>query len=795
MQINTDVYPEVGYDNYSRWSNETVYYSASEPLEHSIFYSGTISENVQFCDENNYSYIAEAPNCAFTVTAKEIVKGDIFFIKDGYRHFDFNGTWAYNNTYAYNIVTEFDISQFYFDLDKLTVYVYDLSQADGGHAIGNATTMPFSEYRNKTAEYKATHLIRQCSHNGTSSGADSFFKYKNVENYSSVNVVPMIRYVFNDKTTLYLPFCMLNDFANPDWQGPINLDRYSGFGKFGAAMADIYLAQYPYIGKWYNGWTAGSAAQRVTMANCGNVESFVIKAGAAGQQVAQVNNGYQMPDLSTIDTDKYCIPVFVWGTQWDKRIAPFYTDEFIMRYFASSGLRFKVDNVMYIGYMDANGQCNGDYLLESELADSDSANKNITDFTGSSYDANIPYVPPVPPGPGPGYDDDPWEGVSFSGVGLGGGGAFARCYYMTSTELANLRSWMCGINVPEGFNPMAQIIGLSQVPVALSGDAPETVQFINSSAVYDPGVTSRIVDSNVSTQYSMGGPIKYSLGSVDIVRRMQERGEPYLDYSCQIELYLPLIGMFSLDTQAVMGRTIEAEAILDPISGTLAAYAWVSKDGQKLPVAYGSTTIGIDLPITAQQYSVSRAAAKQINAQFTTSMLSGALTAVTAAAAAGSASSASAARTGAAAGAGAGVRQANQFNAFTQSASIAASQTAISQTGNIFGAFMEWGRAVRQLSYGNNTAISGSFGGSVAQWSYPFQAYVKINRPRYEKPENYAHTQGVPCVQKKRIGDCTGFIQCIGVDVDNHIEGATDLERQAIQAALSSGIYAGGGGE
>lgn len=791
MQINTDVYPEVGYDSYSRWTNETIDYSASQPLEHSIFYAGTISENVQFCDENNYSYIAQAPNCAFTVTPREIVKGDIFFIKDGYRHFNFNGEWVYYNSADYNIVTEFDISQFYFDLDKLTVHVYDTSQPDGGHAIGSVISMSFTEYRNKSAEYKATHLIRDCLHNWGTGQGDSFLKYKNVANYADVNVVPMIRYVFNDKTTLYLPFGMLTNYANLSWQGPYNLDSFTGFGKFGYQLTDIYLPQYPGIGKWSEGWTQGNAAQAVTMANCGSVDSLIIHAGAAGQQVQQIINGYQMPDLATIDTDKYAVPVFLWGNRWDKRLEAFYTDEYIMRYFASSGLRFKVDDVMYIGYMDANGQCNGNYLLESELADSDSANKNITDFTGSSYDANIPYVPPVPPGPSPGYDDDPWSGVSFSGVGLGGGGAFARCYYMTSTELANLRSWMCGINVPEGFNPMAQIIGLSQVPVALSGDAPETVQFINSSAVYDPGVTSRVVDSNVSTQYSMGGPIKYSLGSVDIVRRMQERGEPYLDYSCQIELYLPLIGMFSLDTQAVMGRTIEAEAILDPISGTLAAYAWVSKDGQKLPVAYGSTTISVDLPVTAQQYSVSKAALKQANAQLGTSILSSVATLVAAAVGAGKAEGSNARVSGGASS----MQGARGMNSYAQASSIAASQAAISQTGNIVGDFMQWGRTIKQLQYGNNTAISGSFGGSVAQWSYPFQAYVKINRPRYEKPENYAHTQGVPCVQKKRIGDCTGFIQCIGVDVDNHIEGATDLERQAIQAALSSGIYAGGGGE
>ncbi len=443
------------------------------------------------------------------------------------------------------------------------------------------------------------------------------------------------------------------------------------------------------------------------------------------------------------------------------------------------GLYFTYNNTKYKPII-TQGVVTG-YTTDLSIA------SDIDNWTNTSGH-NISPSPPPPVPPGPGYDDDPWSGATFSGVDVGGIGAFAKCYYMTSTELANLRSWMGSINVPEGFNPMAQIIGLSQVPVALSGDDSTTIQFVNSSAVYDPGVTTRVVDSGVTTQYAMGLPIKYSLGSVDITRRMQERGEPYLDYSCQIELYLPLIGVFSLDTQAVMGKTIEAEAVLDPISGTLAAYAYVTRDGEKLPIAYGSTSIGVDLPVTAQQYSMSKAALKQANAQLYSSLLSGALTTIAAASAAGKASASGAGRS---ATASSGL---TPQNSFTQSASIAGSHAMVSQTGNVFGSFMEWGRTIRQLSYGNNTAIAGSFGGSVAQWSYPFTAYVKIIRPRFEKPANYAHSQGVPCIQTKRIGDCTGFMQCVGVDVIN-IDRATDLEKQAIAAALANGVYAGGGGE
>lgn len=477
-----------------------------------------------------------------------------------------------------------------------------------------------------------------------------------------------------------------------------------------------------------------------------------------------------------VDSDVSVIMHGSWGSyQYTYALR---TEDAVKNAIAYTGLRWKYrigdTEHIYTPIIDDDGFITG----YSTDPDAETKLNDIIDVTGN----NISPVPPTPPGPGPGpYDDDPWSGATFAGTGVGGAGAFAKCYYMTSTELANLRSWMNSINVPEGFDPMAQIIGLSQVPVALSGSAPENVVFVNSSAVYDPGVRTRAVDTGVATQQAKGKPISYYLGSVDIVRRMQERGEPYLDYDCQIELYLPLIGMFSLDTQAVMGRTISAYAVLDPVSGTLAAYAYVTKDGQNLPVAYGSTTIGVDLPISAQQLSVSRAALKQANAQLGASLLSGALTMVAAASSSGKSSGSGAkTSTGSSGLSAAGIREAGS------------DYMKASQVGNVFGDFMQWGRTIRQLSYGNNTAIAGSFGGSTAQWSYPFTPYVKIIRPRFEKPSNYAHSQGVPCVQTKTIGSCTGFIQCIGVDVSG-ISGATDLELQAIQAALSNGIYAGGG--
>lgn len=404
---------------------------------------------------------------------------------------------------------------------------------------------------------------------------------------------------------------------------------------------------------------------------------------------------------------------------------------------------------------------------------------------------------PVPTGPGGGGgggdDDDPWNGVNFGGSS-GGGGAFAKFYYMTSTELANLRTWMNSNDVPEGFNPMAQIIGLSQVPVAISGSAPENVEFVNSAAIYKEH-QNRLVDSGVATQRGSGRTIVFNLGSVEIPRRMQQRGEPYLDYSCAIELYLPFCGVFTLDTQAVMGRTITAQLILDPTSGSITGYAWVSQGGQKLPVAYGSGQAGVDLPISAQQYGMSKAALSQANAQLSQSMAQGTMTLIQAyggnASAMNSAYNSAASRSAKFGGTAAQQAQAGA-NAARGAMSMPSDYVLYNASNNVMSGFLNWGRALKEISYGNNTAVGGSFGGSYASWSNPFTAYVKIIRPKFQKPSNYNHTQAVPCVEAKTVGSCSGLIQCIGVDASG-ITNATSGEKDMIVAALSNGVYAGGG--
>lgn len=424
---------------------------------------------------------------------------------------------------------------------------------------------------------------------------------------------------------------------------------------------------------------------------------------------------------------------------------------------------------IWLGEMSGDGTTTGRWIKGSD----------IENYTGYNKDGNTnnPDFDPSGGSGGGGDDDDPWDGVDFGGTGAGGGGAFCSVYYMTGAQLTSLKNWS-NTSAPEGFDMLPSIIGLQQLPVEVTG-APTTVKFLKSGAITSQG-ESRVVDTQVPAGTGTGQPISFSLGSIDINRRMQQRGEPYLDYDSTIELFLPFAGTFVLDTQAVMGRTISAEIVIDPVNGTAFAYAWVSQNGQKMPIAYGSSPIAVDLPIASNQWGISRAAFKQASHQMTMNAIKdignfiiGLGTFKT------GQSGAIADRSGFASLSIQEGLQAKQIGSqmMTSSTINAATDTASAIVNT------------HQLNNTNYTAVNGSFGGSYAEWSQPFTAYVRITRPKFKKPSNFNHTQAVPCVDTKKLSDCTGLTICINPDC-----GAipcTEAEKLMITQALVGGVYAG----
>lgn len=456
------------------------------------------------------------------------------------------------------------------------------------------------------------------------------------------------------------------------------------------------------------------------------------------------------------------------GLNWDL----IDTEEIRKQQFARSGVYFVVNGELFKPII-SGGMVIGYGTPEQE--------SEIDTYT----DLNHPVPSGGGGGGGGGEGDDPWHGVQFGGTGAGGGGAFCSVYYMTPTQLSSLKTWS-NTSAPEGFDMLPSIIGLQQLPISVSG-VPTTVKFLKSAAITPQG-ESRVVDTGVSAGGGTGQPIAYNLGSVTIERRMRQRGEPYLDYDCTIELFLPFAGTFVLDTQAVMGRTISAQIVVDPVCGTAFAYAWVENAGEKMPIAYGGGPIAVELPIASNQWGIARAAFVQARGQAIQNVvkaggeiIAGIIGMKAGAEAAGD--RAYLRRRG-----GRMAVQSAEANAANVLGAQTLSQGATSATG-IANSIV----SATQLNNTNYTAVNGGFGGSYAEWSQPFQAYVRITRPKFKKPDNFNHTQAVPCVETKKLSSCTGLTYCVNPDLS--AVPCTQAEKIMITQALVGGVYAGGGEE
>ena len=258
------------------------------------------------------------------------------------------------------------------------------------------------------------------------------------------------------------------------------------------------------------------------------------------------------------------------------------------------------DNVR-LGVMDKNGIINHKEWIvgESGIQASDNPNKD------TSYD-NIPDRP----SPGGGDDDDNSDDINF-GYAFSGAGAFTNLWYCTQQDLTNLRQWFLGADaehpIPEGFDPMPSIIGLFQYPISLGGDVLEEIKFRTSSGL--------IVSTGVQAARGLSTNLKFDLGSINIPARMRERGVPFLDYESTVECYVPFCGVFQLDTQTVIGKTLSCTLWMSPATGECNCIVYTISNGIKAPVAYGSGNMSSQIPISSNGWGSYAAALKNATIQ------------------------------------------------------------------------------------------------------------------------------------------------------------------------------------
>ena len=441
-----------------------------------------------------------------------------------------------------------------------------------------------------------------------------------------------------------------------------------------------------------------------------------------------------------------------------------------------------IDITAYYGmYMRSAIKNNGEYVWYKPIITDGMVTGYTTDMNAKSdideweilENHNIPIIPPSSGGD----DDDESDDINF-GYAFSGAGAFTNLWYCTQQDLTNLRQWFLGADaehpIPEGFDPMPSIIGLFQYPISLGGDVLEEIKFRTSSGL--------IVSTGVQAARGLSTNLKFDLGSINIPARMRERGVPFLDYESTVECYVPFCGVFQLDTQTVIGKTLSCTLWMSPATGECNCIVYTISNGIKAPVAYGSGNMSSQIPISSNGWGSYAAALKNATVQ-KNQIITGA--------AAGGVSSILTVAGGIANNLDigeqiAGVSVGGAFGAAGIALGGAGAAIGLLSTG--IKAYQDINAAnvgIRHLKASNGTSINGAFSGQSA-WNYPMTPYVKISRPHYKKPNNYAHTQGIPLVEAKKLSECSGFTMCVGADLTGIT--ATQTERDIISAYLTNGI-------
>ena len=413
-----------------------------------------------------------------------------------------------------------------------------------------------------------------------------------------------------------------------------------------------------------------------------------------------------------------------------------------------------IDITAYYGmYMRSGVKNNGEYVWYKPIITDGMVMGYSTDMNAKSdidnweilENHNIPIIPPSPGGD----DDDDSDDINFGGS-YAGLGAFAKFYLCSGLAVSELNSWINGRSPdwPENFDPMTQIISVSRFATDISSASfgSTTIKFHTAAGAE--------IDTKISALHGNGDNIELDLGSVNIPLRMKERGIPFLDYESTIELYIPACGTFILDPQTVLGSTLSVKMWLSTSTGECNSIAYVTRNGVKAPVAYGSGSLAVPMPVTSIGWGSYLAAVTNANIKYYFGSL----------------------------GAGASGMQFID-NAYSKNEFGMASGFS-----GIVGSFQGAAQAEQNLAHLKNssfTSVSGSFG-STAAWNYPFNAYVKITRRHFKKPSNYAHTRGIPLVETKTLSDCSGFTICVNADVSSI--NATIQEKNMIVEALNNGV-------
>lgn len=231
----------------------------------------------------------------------------------------------------------------------------------------------------------------------------------------------------------------------------------------------------------------------------------------------------------------------------------------------------------------------------------------------------------------------------------------------------------------------------------------------------------------------------------------------FLDYAphTKISLYLPFVGIVSLDTNAVMGGKITLSCGVDWISGNITYNLSLEKDSVNSVLNTWSGNSASDIPLSQLDYSNKIAAEKSANISLLTML-----------------------GTTAAAGVALGLAPSTGGMSITGGLALA---------GAVGGAGMNAYKQISNYQMTEGQAASSLGGGGSVGFMNVKTPYLIIDRPISSLPEDYGHINGYMSNITKTIGYLSGYTEISECNLNN-FSNATDKEVNEIMSLLKSGV-------
>ena len=316
-------------------------------------------------------------------------------------------------------------------------------------------------------------------------------------------------------------------------------------------------------------------------------------------------------------------------------------------------------------------------------------------------------------------------------------------------------------------NPMEAIIGFNLVPVSVpsSGTKSFALMYIDTGVDMDTAA-NQFVDVDCGTlpiQFYYGSALDYS---------------PYTKISC----YLPYIGMVQLNTDEVVGRTLQVKYRIDIVSGSCVAKIFV--DGNCIYQYSGHCAITI--PIAASDFS------SYVSAAISVAKLAvGAATGGAGGAAAAALNADVNQQTGSMFSVQGGSDNSGQIQLFAQGGASGPGTQAEPEIKNTHASFsgitpQNVANTVGEIMTAKpHVQHSGSFSGNSGYLGVR-RPFVIIERPNLCLPENYQGLNGFPAMITMLLGECSGYTKVQQMVLSGCT--ATNPEQAEIMSLLKGGV-------